>query len=185
MYCLANWQPDMPEQHKIFLRVFHLEDNPRDAEMIQRALEDSGIRCAIERVCTRVEFEKKLATQTADLILSDSNLPGFSTWDALAYAGKTSPETPFVFVSGNRSPEIKNSAIQNGALDYVPKDDLEKLVHRVQRIAKETIELPAAGEPVILQCDEFRCLGYLDAAGVWRDYANSRELPGVTAWESV
>lgn len=35
---------------------------------------------------------------------------------------------------------------------------------------------------MIVVCEGFRCLGYLDSNGVWRDDARGRELSAVKGW---
>jgi hypothetical protein len=42
--------------------------------------------------------------------------------------------------------------------------------------------LPPAHARVIVVCREFRCLGYLDDQGVWRDAAKSEKLDNGIAW---
>ena len=43
--------------------------------------------------------------------------------------------------------------------------------------------LPPRGEPVIVRCLCFRCLGYRDDNGKWRGRYDGRELPEVLEWE--
>jgi hypothetical protein len=43
-------------------------------------------------------------------------------------------------------------------------------------------ELPSAGFRVIVVAKGFRCLGYLDHEGIWRDDANDNVLSGVEGW---
>ena len=53
----------------------------------------------------------------------------------------------------------------------------------------ETLEIhpniPPVGVHVIVQCDEFRCLGELDRNGVWRSAHSGAELPKVLSWEEI
>jgi membrane fusion protein, multidrug efflux system len=46
-------------------------------------------------------------------------------------------------------------------------------------------ELPTVGQRVILMCSGYRCLGYLDARGIWRDDAKNQELNGVVGWQKL
>jgi len=46
----------------------------------------------------------------------------------------------------------------------------------------EKSSTPEVGTPVVVHCKEFRCLGYLDNDGKWRDFARSDELPEVIDW---
>ena len=45
---------------------------------------------------------------------------------------------------------------------------------------KERLRL--AEQRVIVVCKRFRCLGYVDEKGVWRDDSNSNELEDVVGW---
>ena len=43
-------------------------------------------------------------------------------------------------------------------------------------------KLPPVGCRVIVVCERFRCLGYVDRHGIWRDDAGKRELHDVIGW---
>src|SRR6478609_9204266 len=88
------------------LRVIHLEDDANDAELIELELKDHSIPCVVERVATAEEFEKALREGGADLILSDTKLPGFDTLAALKTVRERFPKVPFIFVSGTDSPDV-------------------------------------------------------------------------------
>jgi CheY-like chemotaxis protein len=176
---------------KTCLRVIHLEDDPNDAELIELELKEHGIPCVLERVVTAQEFEEALREGGPDLILSDSKLPGFSTLSALTTARERFPNVPFIFVSGADAPEVKLEALRRGATDFISKAHLPRLTRVIQWLlfghSSRTIRttLPEEGMPVIAQCEEFRCLGYLDRDGKWRDFKTSVELPEVIGWTEV
>jgi hypothetical protein len=46
-------------------------------------------------------------------------------------------------------------------------------------------KLPPKRHRVIVVCKKFRCLGYIDEDGVWRDAAHSKELNDVIGWVEV
>ena len=68
------------------LRVLHLEDDPRDAELIQETLDADGIRCDVTRVETEADFIRSLEHGGVDLILADYTLPSFDGLSALKIA---------------------------------------------------------------------------------------------------
>jgi len=113
-------------EHTASLQVLHLEDDPVDAELIQRNLQDHNIHCQITRVCTQKDFEAEIQKGGIDCILSDSHLPGFDTLSALVLMRETRPAVPFIFVSGNDSPQIKADALLLGASDFISKNDLPR-----------------------------------------------------------
>lgn len=50
--------------------------------------------------------------------------------------------------------------------------------------SKET--LPPVGEPVVVQCERFRCLAFRDRDGKWKDWFDKGEITGsvqVIRWE--
>jgi CheY-like chemotaxis protein len=179
------------EPVKAPLRVLHLEDNSWDVELIKREFAKHRIPCCITQLCTEKEFEAAIQKGGVDIILSDSQLPGFDTLMALTRSREVCPTVPFIFVSGTTSPALKANAFFRGAADFVPKDELPKLVSVVSRLfysgnPKEKISpLPEMGIPVMVHCREFRCLGYLDRRGTWRDFLNSSELDEVIDWSDL
>jgi CheY-like chemotaxis protein len=173
---------------KSCLQVLHLEDDSLDAELIKGSLDRHGIACSITSIHTRDAFEAALQQGDIDLILSDSKLPGFDSLSAVDLAKERLPNVPFIFVSGTASPQIKADAFKRGATDFINKDDLPKLARVIFGIffmgkpKSAQPKLPETGKPVLVHCAEFRCLGFLDQDGKWRDYTTSAELSGVIDW---
>lgn len=122
------------------LRVLHLEDSPKDAELIQMRLTKEGIACTVLLVSTRNDFVNALAQQVFDVILSDYNVPGFDGLDALTVAHETYPHIPFIFVSGTIGEESAIVTMRCGATDYVLKNRLSRLGPAVQRAVREARE---------------------------------------------
>jgi CheY-like chemotaxis protein len=69
------------------LRILSLEDDPKDAELIQALLEEGKILCAMRRVDTKSEFVAAIEKGGIDLILADYTLPAFDGLFALELAG--------------------------------------------------------------------------------------------------
>jgi PAS domain S-box-containing protein len=118
------------------LRILHLEDDPADAALIEAILTNEGLICAIERVHTRVDFERALE-RDHDLILADFALPGFGGIAAQALARERRPDVPFVFVSGTMGEEVAIERLKDGATDYVLKQRLHRLPSAVRRALDE------------------------------------------------
>src|SRR5882757_955798 len=108
------------------LRLLIIEDDESAAELTLRSLTAAGLSCAFERVGTEVEFRSALA-RTPDLILSDSNVPGFEGMTALGIAKTEQPAIPFIFVSGHMSDSAMRRARANGATDCISKSELPRL----------------------------------------------------------
>jgi len=43
-------------------------------------------------------------------------------------------------------------------------------------------KLPSQNQKVIITCEGFRCLGFLDDDGIWRDAYSMKELADVKGW---
>ncbi|HEY6768422.1 MAG TPA: response regulator, partial [Candidatus Sulfotelmatobacter sp.] len=122
---------------KSSLRVLLLEDEPRDAELIQELLEAEDFVCEITRVQTRAEFLTALEQDGVDLILADYKLPSFDGAAALKLASSARPDVPFIYVSGTIGEELAIEALKMGATDYVLKTGLSRLAPWVRRAMRE------------------------------------------------
>ena len=122
------------------LRILLLEDNDTDAALVQDLLEADGLRSEIVRVQTRAEFIAALEDRQLDLILADYSLPSFDGVSALKLTLRRRPDLPFIFVSGTLGEEVAIEALKIGAIDYVLKTKLSRLVPSVQRAMREAGE---------------------------------------------
>jgi len=122
------------------LRILSIEDDPKDAGLIQDLLETEDIVCEITRVDTEAALLSSLEQGGIDLILADYTLPSFDGISALKLALKACPDVPFIFVSGTLGEEIAIEALKVGATDYVLKTRLSRLVPSVVRALREASE---------------------------------------------
>jgi signal transduction histidine kinase/CheY-like chemotaxis protein len=122
------------------LRILYLEDEPKDAELIQATLEGANVVCSVTRVESRPEFVGLLERGGFDLILADYTLPSFDGISALKMAKKVRPEVPFIFVSGTLEEEVGIEALKLGATDYLFKNRLARILPSVQRALREAEE---------------------------------------------
>lgn len=120
-------------------RVLVLEDNPADAELIERELRKTGLNFSSKRVETRKDFVKELENPP-DLLLVDYSLPEFDGVFAFSIARDKAPDTPFVFVSGAMSEELATEMLKMGASDWISKNQLFRLGPVVSRVIKAAEE---------------------------------------------
>src|ERR1700723_583568 len=123
-----------------FLRILYLEDDPRDADLVQEALEAAGIISQVTRVETRADFIAALEQGGFGVILADYALPSFDGLSALMIAQQRWPDVPFIFVSGTLGEEVAIEALKIGATDYVLKTRLSRLVPSVVRAQREATQ---------------------------------------------
>jgi PAS domain S-box-containing protein len=122
------------------LLILYLEDDPRDAELVQETLASDGISCHVTRVETEADFIASLQQGGFDLILADYTLPSFDGLSALKIAQQDWPHVPLIFVSGTLGEEVAIEALKVGATDYVFKTRLSRIVPSVQRALREAEE---------------------------------------------
>jgi CheY-like chemotaxis protein len=125
------------------IRLLLIEDNAADAELVVRAMKRAGISCDSRTVDNPVAFREEMSNFKPHVIVSDFSMPQFDGLEALRIARGTYPHVPFIFVSGTLGEDRAVEALQNGARDYVLKNNLLRLPAAVDRAIKETEERSA------------------------------------------
>src|SRR5438105_15027042 len=101
------------------LRVLHLEDDARDTELVQAALEGEGIQSELTRVEREEDFLAALKRESLDLILADYTLTSFDGLSALRIAQQHLQDVPLIFVSGKLGEYYAIEVIMNCETAYV------------------------------------------------------------------
>jgi formate hydrogenlyase transcriptional activator len=143
------------------IRILYLEDDPKDADLVQATLEAEGLACEVTRVERESDFLASLKRGGFDLILADYTLPSFDGVSALKVTKEISPEVPFIFVTGTLGEEVAIEALKLGATDYVFKTRLSRIppaVQRALREAEEKSELKRAEEALRESEQSFRLI---------------------------
>jgi PAS domain S-box-containing protein len=123
------------------LQILYLEDNPRDAELVQdRLRQDPRLACNVQVVSDRAAYEAALDQGSPDLVLSDYSLPGYDGMAAMALARAKQPGVPFVVFTGTLGDEQAVECMLAGATDCVLKHRLGRLVPAVLRALGEADE---------------------------------------------
>ena len=119
------------------LRILHLEDDLRDAELVEEILLSEGIACDIVRVDTQAAFLDALEQSGFELIFADYSLPAFDGISALNIAKEKAPDIPFIFITGKMGEDRAIETLKHGATDYILKDNLSRLVPSVNWALRE------------------------------------------------
>jgi two-component system, OmpR family, response regulator len=145
------------------MRILAIEDEPRIASFLQRALEAEGF--TIETEGDGLEGLSKALSEPYDLILLDLLLPRVDGLTVLRELTQRLPEMPVVVVSARSDLATKLRGFKLGACDYVAKPfAMDELVARmrVQLRSRGSIEgavLRAAGVELDLARREARVGG--------------------------
>jgi diguanylate cyclase (GGDEF)-like protein/PAS domain S-box-containing protein len=116
------------------IRVLHLEDNPRDAELVQQKLKTEGLSFEIVWVDRKEAFDSALEREAFDLVLTDYNLPDYDGISALKRVREKRPDLPVIVVSGTLGEEEAVECLKAGATDYVLKQRLQRLGAAVRAV---------------------------------------------------
>jgi diguanylate cyclase (GGDEF)-like protein len=131
----SGWSMRDPQPQAI--RILFVEDQQADADLALHQLKRAGIAFEWKRVETEASLIAALDGFDPNLILSDFSLPQFDGMSALRIATERAPDVPFVFVSGTIGEERAINALRAGAVDYVLKENLARLVPAVRRALSE------------------------------------------------
>ena len=119
------------------LRVLIVEDSEDDAMLVLRELKRGGFDPHMERVDNRDDLRRALRQHNWDVVITDHNLPGFSSEAALETVKETGLDVPVIIVSGSIGEDIAVAAMKTGAHDYIMKDNLKRLVPAIERELRE------------------------------------------------
>src|SRR5262249_61999952 len=86
------------------------------------------------------DLERELAQGGWDLVISDHNLPAFSSVEALKIVRTHASELPFIVVSGSIGEEYAVESMRAGASDFVAKTKLHRLAPAVERELREAAQ---------------------------------------------
>lgn len=133
------------------LRILMVEDEARDAALVEHSLREGGFDFTLKRVETEQAYLRELERFHPAVILSDHGLPAFDGFSALCIAQKQAPDVPFIFVTGSLGEEMTIQALKSGATDFVLKHRLSTLppaVHRALRQAEFRLQRKQAEEEI-------------------------------------
>ncbi|HZY79048.1 MAG TPA: PAS domain S-box protein [Cyclobacteriaceae bacterium] len=109
------------------IRIIHLEDIRSDADIVRRELTKGGLSFEYKWVTSKESYEQALKEFSADIILSDHSLPGFSSAEAFHILKESGQDIPFILVTATVSEEFAVTMMQEGVADYLLKDRLQRL----------------------------------------------------------
>lgn len=131
----------MLDKKKAILKILSVEDSTFDEDIIREYLiQNANYEIKIDVASEKKEFLNYILSNKYDVILSDFSMPDFDGFAALQFVKKICPSTPFISLSGYIGEETAVELLKQGAIDYVSKDKLGRLIFSIERALKETKE---------------------------------------------
>ena len=133
----AQHQPPRSDRMNAPVRLLVVEDNPSDLNLLLRLLSRSGM--VFEEVVSDdlEEIRRLLSERSFDAILTDHQLSGFTASEVLAEVSRRQLDIPVLVVSGAVGEDRAAALMRQGAVDFVRKDNLTRLVPALQRELRE------------------------------------------------
>ncbi len=110
------------------IRILVLDENESDAELIDRELQKAKIAFLSRRAATRTDFLREINIFRPDIILTNFSMAGFSARDALDLLKQFAPSIPLIVVSDSLNDQTAADIIHAGAVNYVTKRHLFRVV---------------------------------------------------------
>src|SRR5476649_902978 len=118
-------------------RVLNVEDSERDAALLTRHLSAAGYDLVSDRVETADAMAAALREKTWDIILCDYTMPHFNALAALKVLKDSGQDIPLIIISGTVGEDVAVEAMITGANDYLPKNNLTRLIPAIERELNE------------------------------------------------
>lgn len=119
------------------LRILIVDDSEDDVFLIIYTLHQGSLEFEFTHAEKREEFAAALKEGDWDIVITDHNMIGFSSQEALSIVREFSADLPVIVVSGDIREEVAIDAMHLGAQDYVMKDNLARLVPVVVRETRQ------------------------------------------------
>lgn len=108
--------------------ILYLEDDDLDVELIRETLNKGNLKYSMFHVQNKSDFKIALKTMKFDLILADFSLPDIDGYGILYLVKQINPDIPTIILSGTINEDIAIDTLKHGAVDYIFKSKLEKLL---------------------------------------------------------
>ena len=130
------------------MRVMIVDDDERYARTLEAFL---GAVSDIDVVATRSSAEdaiRDLPTLRPDVIVMDISMPGADGIEATRIIVEQDPGARIILVSASEAADVRGRATEAGAIEFVPKRDVARVLPDViRRVAGRAVRVPIAEKP--------------------------------------
>jgi len=128
----------LKERMSHMYNVLIVDDSEDDVLLLLRELKRNGLHIKHQRVDSDPLLQKALQEGDWDIVITDHNMPCYSSKEALSTIHKHNADLPVIIVSGEISEADAVQAMRDGAQDYVMKDSLARLIPAIEREIRES-----------------------------------------------
>ena len=115
--------------------IFIVEDDEAYQALIEKTLHSKKFK-RIKKFSSGNDCIKALDEEKPDIVIQDFEMPGINGLETMKKVKETNSEIEFIFLSGQSSIKVAVQSLNNGAYDYIVKDETANitLVHRMQKL---------------------------------------------------
>jgi len=130
-------------------QILVIDDELEIREFIRDALAFENMQCTVAQDCKQVEH--LLQKQDFDIVISDICMPDMTGLDLLQRVNNFSPATKTILMTGHRRSDWAQTALREGAFDYLEKPfDLKAFYKSVNHALQERRALNHKVDPTRL-----------------------------------
>jgi two-component system chemotaxis response regulator CheY len=117
-------------------RIMIVDDSKAMRMIVRRTLKQAGYGAYdVEEATNGAEAYEKIRVQPPKLVLSDWNMPDMSGYELLTKLRANDIQVPFAMITTEGTPEMRNKALEAGALFLIQKpftpDELARAVSTI------------------------------------------------------
>ena len=115
------------------IHVLLIDDSRDDALLISDAISAENAEVIMSRVDDAAGLRHALSSQPWDVVICDYSMPCLTTAEALRIVQDADADLPFIVVSGVIGEDAAVEVMRAGAVDYLMKDRLARLLPAIRR----------------------------------------------------
>lgn len=127
------------------MKILLIDDHPLLRGGMRFLLRSLDANLVMDEASNATQALELVLAHRYDLLLLDLRMPGLSGMDALEALRDATPGTPLVVLSAEDNPSVVRSAIEAGAMGFIPKSSTpEVLIQALRLVLAHGVYLPPA-----------------------------------------
>jgi DNA-binding NarL/FixJ family response regulator len=127
------------------MNVLLIDDHALFREGLKFLLRSLDAALEVDDASDCAKGVERASARSYDLVLLDLKMPGVAGMDALAALREAIPAAPLVVLSGEDNPAVVRTAIERGAMGFIPKSSTpEVLIQALRLVLAHGVYLPPA-----------------------------------------